>query len=287
MAVYNTFVFDWLLRQKVAATVNAFMVRQVIIPDLEHLACMLPHCAIRLSSAHADYEALWREQLGDTWREDRPAFTWPVLEGNDARWAVRAVIDAVVADAYGLDRDQYDHILSTFSHASYPQAPELCLEAYDELKTIGLKAFTKKHDPYWDIPLNENLPDPVIDLPIPEQNAAGGIPGDLFRQKDGQTTFVEPGPLYEGVKAREPGVKPTRKTRRRKKSAPKDKPEVTELDYQELLAALRSRGELTSTDAQKLLDLPASAVRPLLKRLLDEGLAVKEGKARATRYVVP
>lgn len=37
------------------------------------------------------------------------------------------------------------------------------------MKQIGLDAFTRKHDPYNDIPLNENLPEPVIDLPIPEQ----------------------------------------------------------------------------------------------------------------------
>ena len=46
-------------------------------------------------------------------------FTWPVLAGDDERWAVRAAIDAVVADAYGLSREQYAHVLSTFSHASY------------------------------------------------------------------------------------------------------------------------------------------------------------------------
>jgi hypothetical protein len=93
--------------------------------------------------------------------------TWPVLAGNDERWAVRAAIDAVVADAYGLSRDQYAHVLSTFSHSSYRKAPELCLACFNELKTLGLEAFTRKHDPYWDIPLNENLPQPVIDLPIP------------------------------------------------------------------------------------------------------------------------
>ena len=76
--------------------------------------------------------------------------------GDDERWAVRAAIDAVVADAYGLSRDQYAHVLSTFSHASYPKAPELCLARFDELKAIGLEAFTKKYDPYWDIPLNES-----------------------------------------------------------------------------------------------------------------------------------
>jgi hypothetical protein len=71
----------------------------------------------------------------------------------------------VVADAYGLSRDQYAHVLSTFSHASYRKAPELCLARFDELKQLGLDPFTRKYDPYWDIPLNENLPQPVIDLP--------------------------------------------------------------------------------------------------------------------------
>jgi hypothetical protein len=89
------------------------------------------------------------------------------LETDDERWAVRAAIDAVVADAYGLSRDQYAHVLSTFSHASYPKAPELCLARFDELKKLGLEKFTRNYDPYWDIPLNENLPQPVIDLPIP------------------------------------------------------------------------------------------------------------------------
>jgi hypothetical protein len=50
---------------------------------------------------------------------------------------------------------------------------------FDELKNIGLDAFTKKHDPYWDIPLNKSLPQPVIDLPIPgtseEPNESDGF----------------------------------------------------------------------------------------------------------------
>jgi hypothetical protein len=36
------------------------------------------------------------------------------------------------------------------------------------LHKIGLDAFTPKYDPYWDIPLNENLPQPVIELPMPK-----------------------------------------------------------------------------------------------------------------------
>ncbi|MBE7558419.1 hypothetical protein HS125_05545 [bacterium] len=120
---------------------------------------------MRLSCNNVAYAHLWEEQLGEAWREARPPFTWPVLEGDDARWELRAAIDAVVADAYGLSREQYAHVLSTFSHKSYSKAPDLCLARFDELKAIGLDAFTRKYDPYWDIPLNENLPQPVIDLP--------------------------------------------------------------------------------------------------------------------------
>ena len=98
---------------------------------------------------------------------------------NDERWAVRAAIYAVVADAYGLSRDQYADVLSTFSRARYKKAPELCLACFNELKSIGLDAFTKKHDPYWDIPLNENLPQPVIELP-----GLAGAAGDRFNLEE-------------------------------------------------------------------------------------------------------
>jgi hypothetical protein len=127
---------------------------------------------------------LWDEQLGDAWREpDKPPFTWPALPTEDERWQVRAAIDAVVAVAYGLSRDQYAHVLSTFKHTSYPKAPELCLARFDELKAIGLDAFTRKYDPYWDIPLNENLPQPVIDLPIP-QGESSPAQGEMFELSD-------------------------------------------------------------------------------------------------------
>ena len=119
----------------------------------------------RLTCNHAGYAPLWREQVGDAWREPTPPFTWPVLAGDDARWQGRAAIDAVVADSYGLSREQYARVLSSFSHKSYLPAPALCLEKFDELRRLGLDAFTKKYDPYHDLPLNENLPQPVIELP--------------------------------------------------------------------------------------------------------------------------
>jgi hypothetical protein len=131
-------------------------------------------------SISRSFRSLWKEQLGDAWREaGQKPLTWPVLGCDDERWAVRAPVDAVVAEAYCLSRDRYAHVLSAFKHTSYPKAPELCLGMFDELKAIGLDAFTKNHDPYWDIPLNENLPQPVIDLPIPQKTCAA-VDVDLF-----------------------------------------------------------------------------------------------------------
>ena len=134
--------------------------------------------------------------MGNAWRElEKTKYSWPILESIDEHWCVRSAIDAVIADAYGLSKDQYEHVLSTFSHASYPEAPELCLAKFDELKSIGLEAFTKKYDPYWDIPLNENLPqpDPVVSAAIEKflgsaevREAGGGRRKDRRRNAGGK-----------------------------------------------------------------------------------------------------
>lgn len=172
LAMLNAHPLDFLLRLRVQSSVSLFLLLAVPVPSLCGCArAFLSQSALRLTCNHAGYAPLWREQLGDEWREPKPPFTWPALEGDEARWAIRAAIDAVVADAYGLSREQYAHVLSTFSHKSYPKAPALCLAAFEELRALGLDAFTKKHDPYWDMPLNESLPKPVIDILMPSAEA--------------------------------------------------------------------------------------------------------------------
>ncbi len=170
-ACCSSYITDWLTRQFVSANVNLFIVNRIPLPDTQHQTSktFLSHSAVRLTCNHAGYLPLWQEQLGNEWREpNKEPFVFPVLAIDDERWPIRAAIDAVVADAYGLNREQYAHILSTFSHKSYPKAPQLCLACFDELQNIGLEAFTQKYDPYWNIPLNENLPKSVIELPTPE-----------------------------------------------------------------------------------------------------------------------
>jgi hypothetical protein len=181
LSVCNSLPFDWLARLSITATVNLFILNRIALPISQNSSrCFLAHAGLRLSCTDLSYARLWSQQLGDAWREPKPPLTWPVLATDDDRWEVRAAIDAVVADAYALTRDQYAHVLSSFSHASYRKAPELCLAKFDELHAIGLDAFTKKYDPYWDIPLNENLPQPVIDLPIPAPANRVGEQHELY-----------------------------------------------------------------------------------------------------------
>lgn len=168
LSVANSFSFDWNLRNRASANVNLFILNGCPVPKLTtQVETFLSHAALRLTCNHVGYAPLWHEQLADSWGEPTKPQTWPVLATEDHRWAVRAAIDAVVADAYGLSAEQYQHVLSSFSHKSYPPAPERCLAAFQELQQLGLAAFVRKHDPYWDIPLFRALPTPVLTFPRP------------------------------------------------------------------------------------------------------------------------
>ncbi|WP_129676536.1 hypothetical protein [Candidatus Chloroploca sp. Khr17] len=325
LSICCSFSYDFVARQMVSANVNLFIAnrlpvpRALLTPETRHLtpARFLAHSALRLTCNHAGYAALWREQVGEAWREERAPFDWPVLKDDDARWAVRAAIDAVVAEAYGLSREQYAHVLSTFSHKSYPQAPERCLAAFDELKALGLEAFTKQHDPYWDIPLNENLPEPVIELPLPEgsgvrgqgsgaEDQGSGVRGQGSGVQGGRrgrkASVEEPTPLYAepqlaldlgeesppaqqvidfAAAAERVSPRPMRKAAEVRQGYRADEAER----YERVKALLAERASLSSGEVQGSLEVDVATARALLRRLVDEGLARVEGEKRGTRYV--
>ena len=54
--------------------------------------------------------------------------------------------------------------------------------------------------------------------------------------------------------------------------------------YERIRCVLEERGVIASRDAQALLGLGAADVRPLLQRLVDDGLAEAEGERRGRRY---
>ena len=138
-ALFNTFSFDWLVRQKAATHLSLYLLDGLPVPCLTGLPQrFLVHAALLLSCSHAGYDRLALEQVGKPLRGGRTA-------------SMRAAIDAVVADAYGLDRVQYRHVLSGFSHKSAPDVPARCLEAFDALQAEGVETFCWRNDPFADV----------------------------------------------------------------------------------------------------------------------------------------
>lgn len=290
LSILNTFLLDWVARLQVQTHLNLTIFRRLPIPNTAESRSLRVHLVTRLLCNHELFVPVWKAVFGDVWREPgKTPSCWPVLATDDERWAVRAAIDAVVADAYGLSRDQYAHVLSTFSHKSYPKAPRLCLAAFDELRAIGLEAFCKKHDPYWDIPLNESLPKPVIELPTP--SADNGAPSEgtsgrrgrrrngasaesgpvLWEQKDGQITLESPGPIFdEGAAAAKASNGPS--------------PGAIAGQVAAIKTLLGLRKLITNADVQEHLKCDPATARAVLKQLVESGAAVVEGKAKGTKY---
>ncbi len=156
-ALLNSFPMDWMVRQKAAAHLSLFIVQGLTVPVLSMTAQrLLAHGALRLSSRHGGYADLWREQLGDAWREpDRAPHCWPAVVDPARRWHLQAAMDAVIAHAFGLPRAAYQHVLGSFTHRTFPAAAALCLAAFDNLAAEGAAAFVRAHDPYWDIAIPE------------------------------------------------------------------------------------------------------------------------------------
>jgi len=225
---------------------------------------------------HQGYEALCEWEIGSS---GGAPFYRPLLEEEQDKLRLRTAIDAVVANAYCLSREDFAHVLSTFSHKTYPQAPEFCLAMYDELQQLGFEAFARKHDPYFDTPLNESLSQPAIDLPIPASMA----PAVDASKKKRKSKNEPSGPLLpfgDAATATKMVQDPTVANR-----VAQPHSAYTSTDhFAGIHRLLKDRGTITSSDAQAATGLDAPTVRLLLKRLVAEGHAKAEGQKRGTRY---
>lgn len=113
-AVANSFVLDWLLRQSITTTLNMFYLYQLPVPRLPSTdaRCMsIAKRAAKLICIDAAYDGLARD-VGLKGHEDGVA-------DQGQRASLRAELDGLVAYLYGLDEDEFAHILKTF-----PLVPE-------------------------------------------------------------------------------------------------------------------------------------------------------------------
>jgi hypothetical protein len=248
LAILNSRILDVQIRPHVQANLNKALLEQCRVPLLNELIRKTLIHVTLLRLAHIDFDHLRTEQ-GIQAVPEQILLTDPI-------------VDVLISHAAMLSRDVFLSVHQHFEREEL-RSPrlKLCLSAFDELKQIGIEAFCKKHDPYWDIPLNENLPKPVIDLPIPE--------GDL-----------------EIAPASDNG------TRRRKKAAIASQPSLFDKlpegpDPAHIAAVttlLELKKALTCADVQEQFNLDFAKARAVLKYLIDTGKASIDGKGKGAKY---
>ncbi|MCA2939381.1 MAG: Eco57I restriction-modification methylase domain-containing protein [Microcystis sp. M113S1] len=124
VAVLNSFLIDWMLRQKVSQNLNFFYIYQLPIPRLkegDRYFEEIVEKAAKLICVSEEFDELAKEVGIGSHKNG-------VTEETE-RAKIRAKLDAIVAHLYELNEIEFQHILSTF-----PLVPE-------SVKTATLKAY--------------------------------------------------------------------------------------------------------------------------------------------------
>jgi len=127
VSVLNSFVLDFVLRQRVAAKINIFYVNQLPIPRLvdndPQLQPIVERVA-RLICTTEEFDELARE-AGLCGYENG-------VTDPDERARLRAELDGMIAHLYGLTEDEFAYILTTFPLVDQA-VKDAALEAYRAL----------------------------------------------------------------------------------------------------------------------------------------------------------
>ncbi len=117
--VLNSYVMDFLIRQKVSTSLNFFYMYTLPMPRIDETHPLFKPIVGRVAQlvcTRPEFDDLWAS-LGD-WVSDLPRATEAPL-----REVVRAELDALVAHLYGLAHFEYDALLRTFPLV-FPNTPE-------------------------------------------------------------------------------------------------------------------------------------------------------------------
>lgn len=113
--VLNSFVVDWLLRQKITAHLNMFYVYQVPLPrdEANDFARKIASRAARLTCTTPDFDDLATAVNVTPLRKEGKQAIYGETDAL-ARARLRAEIDGLVAHLYGLTETEFAHMLRTF-----------------------------------------------------------------------------------------------------------------------------------------------------------------------------
>ncbi len=128
---WNSFVLDWMIRQKVTTTLNFFYIYQLPVPRLtEKDTAFWPIVkrAARLICTTPEFDDLAKEVGLKSYKDG-------ATDAGD-RSKFRAELDGLIAHLYGLTEDEYAHILATF-----PLVPEpVKMAAMEAFKALAPKS---------------------------------------------------------------------------------------------------------------------------------------------------
>ena len=121
-SILNSYVVDWLLRQKITSHLNMFYVYQVPMPRdaANELAQRVIQRAARLICTTPEFDDLAKSVgLKKTSTASVPTDTYGTTDPTE-RAKLRAELDGLVAHLYGLTEAEFAHILGTFPLVPQP-----------------------------------------------------------------------------------------------------------------------------------------------------------------------
>ncbi|OQX55269.1 MAG: hypothetical protein B5M53_04425, partial [Candidatus Cloacimonas sp. 4484_209] len=126
--IFNSFVFDYLLRLKITTNLNMFFIYQMPVPIAEKEDFdKIVENVLLLTEDWEDFEDLRKKYNVKGRKLD-----------NDQRLAIIAEIDRLVGELYGLDTEDMKYVLDKFHHANAEiekelrALEELILEGFDQ-----------------------------------------------------------------------------------------------------------------------------------------------------------
>ena len=166
-AVLNSFVYDYLLRQKVAgANVNAYQLFQVPVPRFPSEGGGRWHFEAAARAFQLSYSAIDLEALAADagWRDNdhaKPPFAWSLTK----RAQLRYELDAIVARLYGVSQEEFEWILDARPPSeSFRVLRESEEQEFGEFvtKTAVLQAFSRS----WDVAMDAPFPSDVVPMDL-------------------------------------------------------------------------------------------------------------------------
>ena len=118
LAFLNSFVVDYYIRQIVSANLNMFYIYQLPIPRLSNKDKWykpIVERAAKLICFSEEFAEFWEEVMKIKWSEK------VAVTRDDERDKLKAELDGIIAHLYGLNEDEFNHILGTFPLVALPQ----------------------------------------------------------------------------------------------------------------------------------------------------------------------